>query len=132
MLRSLLEEAEVKYNVSEPICYKNIQNVVQTRYKRNSLKCRHRGTASPMAQLEPIILEIALQKGRMNQPLTVEEGLHLSNSLIKPGSTIEKNVISYLTKRGHYNINGSKTKTPGILLGPGYWRGFRTRFCQTP
>ena len=93
MLRSLLEEAKVKYNVSEPICYKNIQNVVQTRYKRNSLKCRHRGTASPMVPLEPIILEIALQKGRMNQPLTVEEGLHLLNSLIKPGSKIEEDVI---------------------------------------
>ena len=100
MLRNLLEEAKVKYKVSEPICYKNIQNIVQTRYKRNSLKCMHRGTASPMASLEPIILEIALQKGRMNQPLTVEEGLHLSNSLIKPSSKIEEDVILNLTKRG--------------------------------
>ena len=64
----------------------------------------------------------------MNQPLTVEEGLHLSNSLIKPGSKIEEDVILYLTKRGQYNINSSKTKIPGMLLGPGYWRGFRTRF----
>ena len=53
-----------------------------------------------MAPLETIILEIALQKGRMNQPLTVEEGLHLSNSLIKPSSKIEEDVILNLTKRG--------------------------------
>ena len=126
MLRSLLEEEKVKYNVSEPICYKNIQNIVQTRQKRNSLKCMHRGTASPMTLLEPIILEITLQKDRMNQPLPVEEGLHLSNSLIKPGQKIKEDVILYQTKRGQYNINGSKTKTPWMLLGPGYWRGFQT------
>ena len=98
LLHTLIEEAKVKYNVSEPICYKNVQSCVQTRFKRKSLACSHRGTVSPMTPLEPIILEIALQRGRMNQPLTVEEGLHLSNSLIKAGSKVEEDVISYLKK----------------------------------
>ena len=128
LIATLIEEAKEKYNVRENVSHKKIQSCIQARFARNSLKCNHRGTVSPMAPLEPIILEIALQKGRMNQPLTVEEGLHLSNSLIKPGSKIEKDVVSYLKKRRQYSIHGSKTKIPGMLLGPGYWRGFRARY----
>ena len=72
LLHAIFEEAKVKYNVSDKINFKNVQKCVQTRFQRNSLSCSHRGTVSPMAPLEPLILEIALQKGRMNQPLTVE------------------------------------------------------------
>ena len=129
LLQSLIKEARVKFNVSEAIRFRNVQRCVQTRFSRNSLKCNHRGTVFPMTPLEPIILEIALQRGRMNQPLSVEEGLHLSNSLIKPGSKIEEDVISYLKKQGQYSTTGArKTKSPGMLLGPGYWRGFRARY----
>ena len=77
-----------------------------------------------MAKLEPAILEIALQRGKMNQPLTVEEGLYLSNSLIKPGSKTEAAVISYLKRRGQYSTAGTSTKSTGMLLGTEYWAGF--------
>ena len=110
LLHALFEEAKVKYNVSETINLKNVQKCVQTRFQRNSLRCSHRGTVSPIAPLEPLILEIALQKGRTNQLLAVEEGLHLSNSLIKPGSKIEKDVISYLSKQRQYSSSGSKSR----------------------
>ena len=43
-----------------------------------------------MAPLESALLEIAIQIGKMNQPLTVNEGLQLANSMIKPGSNTEK------------------------------------------
>ena len=46
-----------------------------------------------MAAVESAILEIAIQRGEMNQPLTVAEGLLLANSLIKSGSNLEKDVI---------------------------------------
>ena len=59
--------------------------------------------------------------GEMNRPLTVEEGLYLSNSLIKPGSKTETDVISYLKKRGQYSTDGSSTKTSGMLLAIIYW-----------
>ena len=109
LLHALFKEAKVKYNVSETINFKNVQKCVQTRFQRNSLRCSHRGTVSPMVPLEPLILEIALQKRRINQSLTVEEGLYLSNSLIKPGSKSEKDVISYLSKRREYSSSGSTT-----------------------
>ena len=85
----------------------------------------HRGTPTPMAPLEPALLEIVIQRSKMNQPLTVTEGLQLANSMIKPGSNVEKNVKSYLKSRGQYTLNGTSTKSPGDLLGVGYWDGFR-------
>ena len=49
-----------------------------------------------MEAIEPAIIQIAIQQGRMNQPLTVAEGLQLSNSLIKKGSKLENDVKMYV------------------------------------
>ena len=77
-----------------------------------------------MEALEPAILDIAIQQGRMNQPLTVTEGLQLANSLIKKGSKTEADVMRYLRKRGQLTTVRSSTKILLHLLGPGYWTGF--------
>ena len=121
--KKMIEEARKKYKVSTKVSAKTLM----TRYSRNKLEVKHRGTVSPMAPLEPAILEIAIQKGLMNQPLTVSEGLQLCNSLIKKGSSIERDVISFQQKRGQFTLTGSRTKNPGCLLGAGYWYGFRKR-----
>jgi len=115
-----VNEAKQKYNITTSISV----NTIKSRIQRKKLECKHRGTESPMAMIEAAILEIAIQRGRMNQPLTVAEGLHLANSLIKPGSELEKDVVSYFQRRGQYLTKGSQTKLPGNLLGVGYWRGF--------
>ena len=78
-----------------------------------------------MAPLESALLEIEIQMGKMNQHLIVNKSLQLANSIIKPGSNIEKDVVSYLKSRGQYKIDGSSTKSPGNSLGVGYWHGFR-------
>jgi len=119
----MIEEAKTKYSIHENVNIKTIQS----RYRRRNIVVHHRGTPTPMSPLEPALLEIVLQKGQMNQPLTVEEGLQLANSMIQPGYQIETNVISYLKSRGQYYVKGSNTKSPGSLLGSGYWRGFRRR-----
>ena len=124
MFNEIVKEANEKFDTNEKISIKTIQS----RYRRNKLFVEHRGTPTAMAPLEPALLEIVIQMGKMNQPLTVNEGLQLANSMIKPGSNIEKNVISYLKLRGQYKIDGSSTKSPGNLLGVGYWRGFSRRY----
>ena len=73
---TMLENSMNKHNVKEKVDVRLAQKCVQRRFQRNSIKCHHRGTESPMSRLEPAILEIALQRGKMNQPLTVEEGLY--------------------------------------------------------
>ena len=39
--------------------------------------CNHRGTKSQMATIEPDMLEIAIQRGKMNQPLSDTKGFYL-------------------------------------------------------
>ena len=100
------------------------QSTIRSRVLRNRLTCKHRCTRTPMEALEPAILDIAIQQGRMNQPLTVTEGLQLANSLIKKGSKTEADVMRYLRKRGQLTTVRSSTKILLHLLGPGYWTGF--------
>ena len=90
-VNKIIDEAKEKYGVSETISY----NTIKSRLRRKTIHCNHRGTESPMAAIEPAILEIALQRGKMNQLLTVAEGLQLANSLIKPGSKLESKVMMY-------------------------------------
>ena len=43
----------------------------------------------------------------MNQPLTVAEGFQLGNSLIRPGSKLESEVMKFMKKRGQLSTSGS-------------------------
>ena len=124
MFNEIVKEANEKFDRNEKISIKTLQS----RYCRNKLFVEHRGTPTPMAPLEPALLEIVIQRSKMNQPLTVTEGLQLVNSMIKPGSNVEKNVKLYLKSRGQYTLNGTSTKSPGNLLGVGYWDGFCKRY----
>ena len=103
---------------------------IQTRFRSNTMSVSHRGTKSPMSYLEPVLLQIVIQRGKMNQPLTVTEGLQLANSMIKVGSVTEKSIISYLKTRNQYSTDGSATKIPGNMLGTGYWKGFLPRYAH--
>ena len=123
VFNEIIEDAKNKFNIDEIISIRTIQS----RYCRKNIVVKHRGTATPMAPLEPALLEIVIQKSKMNQPLTVDNALQLANSMIKPGSEVEANIVSYLKSRGQYSMKGSTTKSPGSLLGAGYWAGFRRR-----
>ena len=55
-----------------------------------------------MSAVEPAIFEIAIQRGEMDQLLIVS--LLLANSVIKPGSKLEKDVVIwYLKNRCQYS-----------------------------
>ena len=86
LCNEIVKEANNIFNTNEKICIKTIQS----RYCRNNLYIEHHGTPTPMDPLESALLEIVIQMGKMNQPLTVNEGLQLANSMIKPGSNVEK------------------------------------------
>ena len=86
LFNKIVQDANNKFNTNEQISIKTIQS----RYRRKNPYVEHRGTPTPMAPLESALLEIAIQIGKMNQPLTVNEGLQLANPMIKAGSNIEK------------------------------------------
>ena len=101
-------EAKRKFGVEK--CHVSIKTV-QSRLMRNKVIVPHRGTESPMSIVEPALLQIVIQRGKMNQPLTVQEGPQLANSMIKNGSVTERNVIEYLKAQKQYSIDGSSTKS---------------------
>ena len=103
-------EAKQKFGMDK--CNISLKTV-QSRFQREKIAVSHRGTESPMSAVEPALLEIVIQRGKMNQPLTVQEGLQLANSMIKPGSVTERNVVEYLKARNQYTIEG--TSPPKIL-----------------
>ena len=76
---------------------------MQNRYRRNNLIMEHQGNSSPMAPLEPAFLEIVIQRGKMNQPLIVNEGLQLANSIIKLGFEVKKCRVLLEITRSIYN-----------------------------
>jgi hypothetical protein len=97
----------------------------QTIYSRlkpgRSLQPPHRGTPSPMATLEQLVVEIAIQMGRIRQPLTPTEALCLINGLIdkKP---LQERLIIWKEAQNMDQPDEKKGK-----LGPGYWAGFMRR-----
>ena len=90
---------------------------VHGRFQRNKVAVSHRGTVSPMSVVEPALLQNVIKRGKVNQPLTVQEGLQLTNSMIKSRSVTERKAIEYLKVRNQYTIEGTPTKNPGNLLG---------------
>ena len=84
-----IDEEKQKYGVSDKISFESIWS----RLKQNNLDVTHPGTCSPMEDVGDSIVAIAVQKGKMNEPLTCKEDSMLANNLIK-GTSIERKVIS--------------------------------------
>mmetsp|Transcript_25081 Transcript_25081/g.35923 ORF Transcript_25081/g.35923 Transcript_25081/m.35923 type:complete len:179 (+) Transcript_25081:210-746(+) len=92
---------------------------VRKRCARNS-KNGNSGHTSPMAEIEPYIVELAIKLAEMRVPITSKQGLQLANSLIK-GSAFHESVL--LWKQN----NCSAFRERGTQeLGPGYWNGLVT------
>ena len=119
VFNEIICEAKSKFGMDK--CNISIKTV-QSRFQRNKVAVSHCGTVSHILAVEPTLLQIVIQRGKINQPLTVQEGLQLTNSMIKPGSVNERNGIEYLKVRNQYTIEGTSTKNPEILKS---WESFR-------
>jgi hypothetical protein len=76
-----------------------------------------------MLEVEPYIVELIDQLGKMRSPITCREGLQLANSLVN-GKSIMENI--QIWRRKHcisFRDEQQLTKE----LGKGYWRGFMKR-----
>ena len=64
---------------------------------RQRLVVKSMGPASPMAEIEPILINLILRMSTIRRCLTPSQCLHLANDLVK-GSKIEKKVIEFKEK----------------------------------
>jgi len=113
-LTEIIAESKRKYFLEDNITIN--EGSIRQRLKRDT-KSGIKGTKSPMAQIEPYIINMIIQLANMRVPITTSQGLQLCNSIIK-GTKYERDVMEF-KKKSLRNVTQE--------LGPGYWRGFLQR-----
>ena len=96
---------------------------VRSRYRNNTSSSRVTcGPDSPLAPIEPLLVELCIQRGRMGQPLSQGEGIMLVNSII--------NETIYQKNLREFQIGCVKMDPTAENLGYAglaYWRAFKKR-----
>ena len=117
VITNVLEESGLKVDApSFTIAKDTVQSRVKAQTDLTKSIC---GIATPMATVEPLLVEICLKKAWMGQPLGIREGLCFTNSIIE--ETVHEEAMVMLKTR--LNIRGSDVSK----LGSKYWSKFRRR-----
>ena len=119
-LKNLVEEAKELWNL--PDKFKVSRQAVSAREIRGRLKVNHRGTPSPMAPIEPTILQYCIAANRMNAPLDKPQVIQLANDLIRK-TEHEARVREFKAKRAHVESADDIDQ----LVGEAWYRGFMRR-----
>jgi hypothetical protein len=123
-LDEIIKKSKVKHGLDEDIII--LKDTVRQRVKRGS-NSGHFGHLSPMAEVEPYLVELVIQLANMRIPVTASQGLELANSLIA-GTKVELQVKKWKEHNCHaYKQSIMSQKDNGKLLGLGYWRQFLER-----
>jgi hypothetical protein len=114
--------AKTKHGVDE-----NIVILAQTARERVKRGCTsgHVGQTSPMAVIEPYLIELILQLSNMRTPITANQGLQLATSLVQ-NTKYQKLIMDWKVKNCHVYKLAMKSgkEKEKIILGLGYWRSF--------
>ena len=88
-LNTIIAHAKAKYNVDDHFSIS--KSTIRSRYKRDNLNpSTPQGTPSPMAAVEPYVVEVILQLARLRCPISASTGLYLDNSMID-GTELARN-----------------------------------------
>jgi len=79
---------------------------------------------SPLQSVEPILVELILQKAQMGQHINMKDSLHLANSLIQ-GSDYQKAMVIFKKKLGY---TGESLEQ----LGPQLWKDVQHGIWTSP
>ena len=100
-LSTIIDDAKALYNVDGNVTIH--ASTIRSRCKRNNLNPTiPQGTPSPMAAIEPYLIEVILQLSRMRCPINASTGLYLANSMIE-GSDLAKRIIAAKRKKDANN-----------------------------
>lgn len=120
-LKDLIESKWIEYDLVHKIPMVH-EDTIRNRFKNKiSPDCKHRGTPSPLAKMEDILVEIIVQMGQMFQPMTVAETIKLANDLID-GTRCQELLSRMKSKRCKY-LPAEDCKK----VGKGWWEGFNRR-----
>jgi hypothetical protein len=124
-LKRIIERAKVQNGLEHEENWTISPDSVRTRYKSNIkssngvVRC---GPTSPLAPVEPLLVELCIQRARMGQPLAQSEGILLVNSIIE--GTVHQDKL-----RQFQQVSSKMSKDAGNLgyAGYAYWRAFKER-----
>jgi hypothetical protein len=99
----------------------NLSTVLSRMKSGHKFKVKHRGTVSPMIDIEAHLLGIILCRAALGQPISCAEGLELANSLIE-GTQAQVDLMEWEKK----HLKMGETDALFGSLGEKYWQNF----CQ--
>jgi len=124
-LSRLIQEKTEKYGLGDKVLIN--QETIKTRLRLRQFGVVKRpGLTTPLKKLEDLLVDILISASQFRKPLTVREGLELTNSLIK-GSRFQQDVIDFQQK---YCTGTMKKETEVGKLGMSYWNKFMHRHGQ--
>ena len=95
VITTVLEESGLKVDApSFTIAKDTIRSLVKAQTYLTKSSC---GIATPMAAVEPLLVQLYLQKAHMGQPLGIREGIFVANSIIE-GTVNEEAVVTWKTQ----------------------------------
>ena len=117
-LEKLVKKWKIKYRLDDSV--KINKATIRSRSYNQRLIVTSMGPRSPMADVEPVLVDLIIKMSRIRRCLTPTQCLHLANDLVK-GTETEKEVIKFKEKQYHRRYTSAS-------LGPSYWNGFKSRW----
>jgi hypothetical protein len=120
-LKTIISEAEKAFGLPAGSLK---EDTVKKRVARNNLTGLAPQSVSPLASVEPYIVDWCVRLANMGAALTKDQVISLADSLIERTST-RNDLITFKQKRG------IEVCEEGVVVGTGWYRGFMRRNSET-
>lgn len=98
---------------------------IRNRFKKGvKADCCHRGTPSPLIDIEDILVDICIEMGSAYHPLTILETIKLANDMIQ--GTYSQKLLEGMKIKQNKNLPASDCQK----VGYGWWEGFSRRHAD--
>jgi hypothetical protein len=123
-ITNLIKTKSKELNVPEAVASTISNSTVRNRLDRNraSQTPKHRGTPSPLAEIEELVLPIVKGMSRIMQPMQKPEIIALANSLIE-GTIHQEKLIEWKKVHAPHQTGENCGK-----VGVGWFAGFKKRY----
>jgi hypothetical protein len=124
-LQEILEEVKIRHNLPSDFTVSN--QTLKTRLKRKQLSLpldNKNGPLTPLASIEPNLVNMAKQMAKCRIPLTCGQGIMMINSCIE-GTESQKKLIEFKQR-----IKSDQDSDSLGTVGSGYWKAFLKRHAN--
>jgi hypothetical protein len=121
-LKKIIKRAKLQNGLENENDWTIPVDSVRSREKAGNVSNVYRGPPSPLAPVEPLLVELCIQRSRMGQPLAQHEGILLVNSIIF-GTIHQDNLRRYQIDVVRMSVDADNLG----IAGSRYWQNFKRR-----